>query len=637
MGEALAERLAREFGGEDAFLEAASRAESSRIAAVEGVGERRAADIVLAVQGLDPSAFLRTSRARSLHDDLIARIQAFASTDPARDRAALLVPLTDRAEIDRRLAFALAAKARVATLPVDELAAALRKVRAPRTPRPKFDSSVAVLVDHEEDRARLVQAGLDRHCLVACAEDGDAASADLVVYAYSSGSLDLEGTENVVTVPYSSDPAAVFPDVAVAWWRENRAVLEAAAEARRLLGEPTRIPEALALLDRDGEGGPDWPAVEAAAHAAVEAMDRDLRSRTAALGLAGDEVLDMLAGRTPRKIRDAQAEVLRAGLASLTEAVGEELHVFTDGFPAAVDEEALEAARRRWTGRRLRRRFHDRLQAARRLSELQAAAEGDVAALLEFDHVFMLGRFALAYDLHPAVFGRGWSVEGALHLALPRGKAAPVDYHLGAASGRAEDGATRSEERVALLTGANSGGKTTLLETLAQVCLLAHMGLPVPARRATVEPVESLWFFTPKRSLDAGAFESFLRSFVPIVTGEGRKLVLADEIEAMTELDAAARIVGTFLELLRTSGSCGVCVTHLAEEVSRHTSVRIDGIEARGLDERMELVVDRTPRIGYRARSTPEFILRRLEATTTGAEREVFRRLLASFDPVKGC
>ena len=36
------------------------------------------------------------------------------------------------------------------------------------------------------------------------------------------------------------------------------------------------------------------------------------------------------------------------------------------------------------------------------------------------------------------------------------------------------------------------GGKTTLLELLAHTCILAHMGLPVPAKRARVGKVESL-------------------------------------------------------------------------------------------------------------------------------------------------
>ena len=64
--------------------------------------------------------------------------------------------------------------------------------------------------------------------------------------------------------------------------------------------------------------------------------------------------------------------------------------------------------------------------------------------------------------------------------------------------------------RVALLTGANSGGKTTLLETLAQVAILAHLGLPVNAKHAVVPPIDGVYFFTQKRSLDAGASQAMV-------------------------------------------------------------------------------------------------------------------------------
>jgi len=47
-------------------------------------------------------------------------------------------------------------------------------------------------------------------------------------------------------------------------------------------------------------------------------------------------------------------------------------------------------------------------------------------------------------------------------------------------------------------------------------------------------------------------------------------------------------------------------------------------VEARGLDEQFNLVVDRSPRMNYRARSTPEFILRRLQSKATGEERKVY-------------
>ena len=55
-------------------------------------------------------------------------------------------------------------------------------------------------------------------------------------------------------------------------------------------------------------------------------------------------------------------------------------------------------------------------------------------------------------------------------------------------------------------------------------------------------------------------------------------------------------------------------VTHLAPSIieAAGKEMRTDGIEARGLDENLELIVDRTPRRNHLARSTPELIVRRL-------------------------
>jgi DNA mismatch repair protein MutS2 len=71
----------------------------------------------------------------------------------------------------------------------------------------------------------------------------------------------------------------------------------------------------------------------------------------------------------------------------------------------------------------------------------------------------------------------------------------------------------------------------------------------------------------------------------------------------MTELEAGARIVAAMIERVKETDSTIIVVTHMAREISKFTQVRIDGIEARGLDADYNLVVDRTPRRGLLARS----------------------------------
>ena len=59
--------------------------------------------------------------------------------------------------------------------------------------------------------------------------------------------------------------------------------------------------------------------------------------------------------------------------------------------------------------------------------------------------------------------------------------------------------------------------------------------------------------------------------------------------------------------------------------------IRIDGIEAQGLDENMDLIVDRNPKRNHIARSTPELIVRRLASRSQGPTSEIFSNLLKGF------
>ena len=187
------------------------------------------------------------------------------------------------------------------------------------------------------------------------------------------------------------------------------------------------------------------------------------------------------------------------------------------------------------------------------------------------------------------------------------------------------------EENVALLTGANSGGKTTLLETISQISIMAQMGLPVPAESAKIKLVDEIYHFSKKRSLDAGAFESFLNVFMPIVTSKSEKLVLLDELEGITELEAAVKIISSFIEMIQETDSYAIIVTHMANELMKFADVRVDGIEATGLDENYNLIVDRTPRMNYLAKSTPELILKRMYENSSPELKVVYKRILEKF------
>ena len=100
------------------------------------------------------------------------------------------------------------------------------------------------------------------------------------------------------------------------------------------------------------------------------------------------------------------------------------------------------------------------------------------------------------------------------------------------------------------------------------------------------------------------------------------------KLEWITELEAAVRIISSFIEMIKYSNSCAIIVTHMPKELMTYADVRVDGIEAKGLDKDYNLIVDRTPKMNCLARSTPEFILKRIYENSDGKFKEVYGKIL---------
>ncbi len=301
--------------------------------------------------------------------------------------------------------------------------------------------------------------------------------------------------------------------------------------------------------------------------------------------------------------------------------VEETLRTLADDLRTAVTDREAEVA--------------DRLSDV--LAETEQAVERAVSAVGEIAFEVSLARFALAFELTrpELVEQRATGVVDARNLALVDSGVAvqPVTYAVGEHS-LSVPGANRppTGDRVAVLTGANSGGKTTLLETLCQVQLLAQMGLPVPAARAEVGVVDTVVFHRRHASFNAGVLESTLQTVVPPVSEADRTLMLVDEFEAITEPGRAADLLHGLVTLTVDSDALGVFVTHLADDLEPLPDrARVDGIFAEGLTPGLDLEVDYQPRFETVGRSTPEFIVSRLVANATDrAERSGYEHLAES-------
>ncbi len=255
-----------------------------------------------------------------------------------------------------------------------------------------------------------------------------------------------------------------------------------------------------------------------------------------------------------------------------------------------------------------------------KIEETRDAIDAAVSAVNDLAVSLSLARFADEFDLtRPAFVDEGFAVEDARNLFLSGTPVQPITYGIG---DHAIAGPPKGD-RVTVLTGANSGGKTTLLETLCQVALLAQMGLPVPAERAQVSMSDTIVFHRRHASFNAGVLESTLRNIVPPLTNDGRTLMLVDEFEAITEPGSAANLLHGLVGLTVDRGALGVFVTHLAEDLNPlPDQARKDGIFAEGLDDDLELLVDYQPRFETVGKSTPEFIVSRLIASSNDrAER----------------
>src|SRR3989344_3193053 len=140
-----------------------------------------------------------------------------------------------------------------------------------------------------------------------------------------------------------------------------------------------------------------------------------------------------------------------------------------------------------------------------------------------------------------------------------------------------------------------------------------QLGLPVSGNISIPLFSEIYYFAKNKGSMNKGAFETLLMQMSGIKPGK-RTLILADEIESVTEPGVAGAIVCASADYFIKQGCFLVIATHLGKEIQKNLPkyARVDGIEAKGLDDRYELIVDHNPVIGRLANSTPELIVKKM-------------------------
>ncbi|MFZ2471715.1 MAG: DNA mismatch repair protein MutS [Methanothrix sp.] len=658
VGSRIRERLLEQYGDEEKALQAVLNADVAGLC--RALSERQALLLVQHARGLKyqvtPEQFLATDEAARIQQMLITHLASYAHTEYARLKIGTLFASSSAQLLEENREIAKAAAQAAEKTQGQRMEELLKKIRPLREKAAARVRERAVAATSTEAFQRLKTRGLDRLIDLHLAES----PTELMDLARSYSHVCLVGEEMDGQAAEDMERAEsleewyLVPEAVLGYYEDNLECLLAATQAAGRLQDAglsgfakwKSLHKLLTKLNESGDIEGErlkrlaarlGACVDEAAAWANEQLKSKIEKSSLTLG-GTDLLLVMSREEGVRELLEVQmksvfAQVLKdakARAASELELVGAEAVWLDEIFPVQVcyplelDRQELRAFEQELRSRREGRGLKTKRENARGLQDKRDDALALVHALMEFDYAYALGRFALEENLTFPEFTEEpcLSFEEGRHIFLDRPD--PVSYSLG---GR------EHPEKVALLSGVNSGGKTTLLDLISQIVILAHMGLPVPARACRLSLFEEFYYFSKSRgTLSAGAFETAMRKFA-VVENEKRKIILADELEAITEPGASARIIACMLDELNRRGCVAVFVSHLAEDVRRYveTPVRVDGIEAEGLDENNNLCVCRSPRYNYLAKSTPELILDRLVRSTKGPERDFYARLLAKF------
>ncbi len=619
------------------------------IARAPGVNEARAARIARGAirrRHDDEGRVLATDRSREVYRDAIDLLRERTVTDYAAKRLETFYPSASASRIDEAQSFVESAVEREPDPAVREALGGVEALADPPTVRVR-DRCLASSDAETLTRAESAVPELSVETVEDTRDISELARsyATVIVLDETFAGLDVEGDVHVRPDALKT-PAETVPERLLAFFAANRERLEAAAavhEAADIAADAPadleKLRGALSRLDDDGTiVGDDELArltaavddLDAAVSTAESVADDRLREaiRERDVTIEGTDFLSLVEqgarvdSLLDRELADEYDEAMASAREHLADALRLEPEeaeladrVFGDdpSFPVDHDETAVSRLRTELAVGRDRRAARLKSALANDLGELRDPVEALVRDALELDVELAIARFARDFDcVMPEVVGPDGgdpvaSEKGGFRIEGGRSPLLDVDFDAVEPIDYAVSGAT-------LLSGVNSGGKTSTLDLVALVVVLAQMGMPVPAESATVERFEEIHYYAKSQgTLDAGAFEATLRDFGDLVEGADGRLVLVDELESITEPGASAKIIAGILEALDGQDATAVFVSHLAREIraAADFDIAVDGIEAAGLVDG-ELRVNRSPRKGHLARSTPELIVEKL-------------------------
>ncbi|RNI09942.1 endonuclease MutS2 [Methanohalophilus halophilus] len=691
IGEKMAQRFISHFGCEEDAMAAILRGDIASISEIEGVGRRYAISLVHDVRsaqdGLDISSFLKTRDSVDIYERVIDSIKNYASTPYARDKLHTYIPYPSSRKdlIDINRDWVENHMEYLSMLDdMDRISTILSRIKplknSPSIPRIRD----RVIVTSNTDDYSTLKEKYGKNIEVQLVEDplefADVARSYPHVIAIGEPFLEYDFPEStnpeIVTNTRDIEEWHILPEKQISFFAFNHErimnaldlaiTLDKAGISSIINTDLSALCNLMAAINPEGNivEGRDVEIdrlnhildnVDSELTKYVGQCNREINDllQKSSITLSGNDMLGVI--RDEVELKDILSRNISASFSQIINDARKEFietlslkrneSLFVDYFfpselcyPVEADTSQLQKFKDQIKQQIFRREVTHKRDIAYELHEFRQPLKQLVMRLLDLDVGLAVARFGHSLKMQLAGFedecGMGLKNGKNIFLCEKGVAVEPIDYSLGSIMSPLQV----PSSPVVLLSGVNSGGKTSMLELVAQCTILSHMGFPVPADELKIGPVDSLYYFSKSRgTLDAGAFETTLRSFSALA-GAGSKLVLVDELESITEPGASAKIIAGILETLsEESNTMAIFVSHLADQILENTdaSIRVDGIEAKGLDNELKLIVDRNPIYNHIAKSTPELIVERLFRSGGEVEREFYRRLKNKFE--KGC